>query len=95
MYLESLGDARSIVVLAVKSCSKAFLHLLRGMEKVHAFWTVFFEGCWCRCAGVSFRCCAWSCFPKMSILIWKVQKKLLKPKVKRLFSSLFGRSGGS
>ena len=28
----------------------------------------------------------------MSILIWKVQKKLLKPKVKRLFSSLFGRS---
>ena len=43
MCLESLGNTRSIVVLAVKSCSKAFLHLLRGMGKVHAFGLCFLK----------------------------------------------------
>jgi hypothetical protein len=38
-YYEYSGacDARSIGFLAVKSCSKAFLHLSWGMGKVHAF----------------------------------------------------------
>ena len=43
MSLELFGYTRSILGLAVKSCSKAFLHLLRGMGKVHAFGLCFLK----------------------------------------------------
>lgn len=36
---------RSNGFLAVETCSKGILTFTRGMEKVHAFWDLIFEGC--------------------------------------------------